>query len=38
MEKKIPSADDVRGLRAELARPGVVVRDEKRRQYWRTFR
>ncbi|MET7293366.1 hypothetical protein ABZS79_14735 [Streptomyces griseoloalbus] len=32
------SDDDVRELRDELARLGVVVRDEKRRQYWRTFR
>ncbi|MFI9045987.1 hypothetical protein [Streptomyces sp. NPDC053427] len=37
LEKKGPSDDDVRGLRDELARLGVVVRDEKRRQYWRTF-
>ncbi|MEV5125127.1 hypothetical protein AB0K49_20430 [Streptomyces decoyicus] len=36
LEKKGPSDDDVRELRAELARLGVVVRDEKRRQYWRT--
>ncbi|MEU7278551.1 hypothetical protein AB0A69_07140 [Streptomyces sp. NPDC045431] len=38
LEKKGPSDDDVRELREELARLGVVVRDEKRRQYWRTFR
>ncbi|MFJ9413355.1 hypothetical protein ACIRPT_04220 [Streptomyces sp. NPDC101227] len=38
LEKKGPSDDDVRELRDELARLGVVVRDEKRRQYWRTFR
>ncbi|MEF9907552.1 YqeB family protein [Streptomyces sp. P9-A2] len=38
LEKKSPSDDDVRELREELARLGVVVRDEKRRQYWRTFR
>ncbi|MGW1373045.1 YqeB family protein [Streptomyces sp. NPDC002446] len=38
LEKKGPSGDDVRELRDELARLGVVVRDEKRRQYWRTFR
>ncbi|MFJ8676978.1 hypothetical protein [Streptomyces sp. NPDC093589] len=37
LEKK-SSSDDVRELRAELARLGVVVRDEKRRQYWRTLR
>ncbi|MFG2212151.1 hypothetical protein [Streptomyces sp. NPDC048638] len=38
LEKKGSSDDDVRELRAELSRLGVVVRDEKRRQYWRTFR
>ncbi|MEJ8646767.1 hypothetical protein WKI65_01455 [Streptomyces sp. MS1.AVA.3] len=38
LEKKGPSDDDVRELRAELARLGVVVRDEKRRQYWRAYR
>ncbi|MER6722411.1 YqeB family protein [Streptomyces halstedii] len=38
LESKSPSDDDVRELREELARLGVVVRDEKRRQYWRTFR
>ncbi|MFH8572904.1 hypothetical protein [Streptomyces sp. NPDC017993] len=38
LEKKGPSDDDVRELREELARLGVVVRDEKRRQYWRTVR
>ncbi|MFH9983453.1 hypothetical protein ACH4ND_30400 [Streptomyces sp. NPDC017179] len=37
LEKKSPSDDDVRELREELARLGVVVRDEKRRQYWRTL-
>lgn len=37
LDKKGPD-DDVRELRDELARLGVVVRDEKRRQYWRTFR
>ncbi|WP_420708742.1 CysS/YqeB C-terminal domain-containing protein [Streptomyces sp. NRRL S-1813] len=36
LEKKGPSDDDTRELRAELARLGVVVRDEKGRQYWRT--
>lgn len=29
------SKDDARDLRAELARLGVVVRDEQKRQYWR---
>ncbi|MFE4057312.1 hypothetical protein ACFXP3_13620 [Streptomyces sp. NPDC059096] len=29
------SEDDVRDLREELARHGIVVRDEKGRQYWR---
>ncbi|MFF8597183.1 hypothetical protein ACF061_38465 [Streptomyces sp. NPDC015220] len=38
LEKKGSSHDDVQELREELARLGVVVRDEKRRQYWRTFR
>ncbi|MEU0007957.1 hypothetical protein ABZ079_27685 [Streptomyces sp. NPDC006314] len=38
LEKKGSSDDDVRELREELARLGVVVRDEKRRQYWRTCR
>ncbi|MFH9660221.1 hypothetical protein ACH4NF_19290 [Streptomyces sp. NPDC017248] len=38
LEKKEPSHEDVRELREELARLGVVVRDEKRRQHWRTFR
>jgi len=33
-----PSDSDVQELREELARLGVVVRDEKKRQYWRTFR
>ncbi|MFF3894052.1 hypothetical protein ACFYY3_12825 [Streptomyces sp. NPDC001812] len=37
LEKKGSSDDDVEELREELARLGVVVRDEKRRQYWRTF-
>lgn len=37
LEKKGPSHEDVGELRTELARLGVVVRDEKRRQYWRTF-
>jgi hypothetical protein len=27
--------DDAAGQRAELARLGVVVRDQKERQYWR---
>ncbi|MFV2119018.1 hypothetical protein ACE14D_11460 [Streptomyces sp. Act-28] len=31
------SSGDVRELREELARLGVVVRDEKRRRYWRTI-
>ncbi|UYB38026.1 hypothetical protein SLV14_000345 [Streptomyces sp. Je 1-4] len=34
LEKKGPTGD-LRELREELARMGVVVRDEKRRQYWR---
>ncbi|MER5969192.1 hypothetical protein ABT112_05500 [Streptomyces sp. NPDC002055] len=38
LEKNGSSDDDVRELREELARLGVVVRDEKRRQYWRTVR
>ncbi|WP_234393067.1 hypothetical protein [Streptomyces pactum] len=38
LEKKSSSDDDVQELREELARLGVVVRDEKRRQHWRTFR
>ncbi|MFD3822095.1 hypothetical protein [Streptomyces sp. NPDC058625] len=38
LEKKSSSDDGVQELREELARLGVVVRDEKRRQYWRTFR
>jgi hypothetical protein len=29
------AADDVRELRDELARLGVVVREEKTRQFWR---
>ncbi|MEU4806634.1 hypothetical protein [Actinosynnema sp. NPDC023587] len=32
---KEKSADDARELRDELARLGVVVRDDKNRQYWR---
>ncbi|WP_189215605.1 MULTISPECIES: YqeB family protein [Streptomyces] len=36
LEKHGSSHDDVRELREELARLGVVVRDERRRQYWRT--
>ncbi|GAA0953455.1 YqeB family protein [Actinocorallia libanotica] len=32
------SERDIRELRAELARLGVVVRNEKHRQYWRTSR
>ncbi|MGW1893353.1 YqeB family protein [Streptomyces sp. NPDC002004] len=38
LEKKGSADDDVCELRDELARLGVVVKDEKRRQYWRTFR
>jgi len=38
LEKKGPADDDVRELRDELGRLGVVVRDEKRRQYWRALR
>lgn len=38
LEKAGSSDDDVRELREELARLGIVVKDEKRRQYWRTFR
>lgn len=38
LEKKDPSERDIRELREELARLGVVVKEEKRRQYWRTFR
>ncbi|MFF9782892.1 hypothetical protein YWIDRAFT_00294 [Streptomyces sp. SceaMP-e96] len=34
LDKK-SSSGDLRELREELARMGVVVRDEKRRQYWR---
>ncbi|MER5556524.1 hypothetical protein ABT001_33545 [Streptomyces sp. NPDC002793] len=37
LERK-SSDDDVQELREELARLGVIVRDEKQRQYWRTFR
>jgi hypothetical protein len=29
------TAEDARELREELARLGVVVRDENKRQYWR---
>ncbi|WP_425575688.1 CysS/YqeB C-terminal domain-containing protein [Streptomyces gobitricini] len=36
--KGSPSNNDVQERREELARLGVVVRDEKRRQYWGTFR
>jgi hypothetical protein len=36
--EKNGSADDVQELREELARLGVVVKDEKRRQYWRMSR
>ncbi|MGY5078677.1 YqeB family protein [Streptomyces nigrescens] len=35
---KRSSSGDLRELREELARMGVVVRDEKRRQYWRLSR
>lgn len=38
LKEKGPDADDVQELRDELARLGVVVRDEKRRQYVRTLR
>lgn len=34
-EKDGGGAEDARELRGELLRLGVVVRDEKRRQYWR---
>ncbi|MGA5564899.1 YqeB family protein [Streptomyces platensis] len=37
LEKK-SSTGDLRELREELVRLGVVVRDEKRRQYWRLSR
>lgn len=38
LEKKGSSDDDeIEELREELARLGVVVRDEKRRQYWRAL-
>ncbi|GAO10910.1 YqeB family protein [Streptomyces lydicamycinicus] len=37
LEKK-SSAEDLRELREELARLGVVVRDERRRQHWRLIR
>lgn len=33
--KKEEGSDDARELRGELLRLGVVVRDEKQRQYWR---
>ncbi|WP_254390620.1 hypothetical protein [Streptomyces sp. AC550_RSS872] len=33
--KKEENSEDARELRGELLRLGVVVRDEKRRQYWR---
>ncbi|WP_185932831.1 hypothetical protein [Streptomyces sp. WAC 01325] len=35
--EKDAGADDARELRGELSRLGVVVRDEKGRQYWRTW-
>lgn len=35
--KKDPTSADARELRGELARLGVVVRDEKRKQYWRVL-
>lgn len=35
LERKDTSDDDLHELRDELARLGVVVRNEKRRQYWR---
>ena len=38
LEKKGASDGDASELREELARLGVVVRDENRHQYWRTFR
>lgn len=38
LEGKGSSGDDTRELREDLARLGVVVRDESRRQYWRTVR
>ncbi|UNO42766.1 hypothetical protein [Streptomyces sp. MST-110588] len=38
LEKKGFSDDEVQELREELARLGVVVKDGKRRQYWRTVR
>ncbi|WP_405615705.1 hypothetical protein [Streptomyces sp. NBC_00076] len=38
LEKKGPGDDDVQELREELARLGVVVRDDRRRQYWRVLR
>lgn len=37
LKEKGSDADDVQELRDELARLGVVVRDENRRQYVRTF-
>ncbi|MEV5830077.1 hypothetical protein AB0L25_31365 [Spirillospora sp. NPDC052242] len=37
LKEKGPDDEDVQELRAELARLGVVVRDEKRRQYVRTL-
>lgn len=36
--RKKDKADDARELRGELLRLGVVVRDEKKRQYWRVPR
>ncbi|UYB41475.1 hypothetical protein SLV14_004218 [Streptomyces sp. Je 1-4] len=38
LEKKDSSDDDIGELREELARLGVVVKEEKRRQYWRRTR
>jgi hypothetical protein len=35
---KDDKTDDVAELRDELARLGVVVRDEKKKQYWRAQR
>ncbi|WP_262402770.1 hypothetical protein [Actinomadura sp. CNU-125] len=37
LKEKGSDAEDVRELRDELARLGVVVRDQKRRQYVRTL-
>jgi hypothetical protein len=30
--------EDIAELRTELAKLGIVVRDEKKRQYWRRIR